>query len=100
MRDYLLEPEAGKADAHKSSLNKNRSEMEAALAAYAQRLSPSEAGTYGIFTRELQDYWRGGRPPPRLGPARPRAPSPALPRRQATSRPTVRAVAARQCARP
>jgi signal transduction histidine kinase len=58
MRDYLLEPDAGKADAHKSSLNKNRSEMEAALAAYAQRLSPSEAETYGVLTRELQDYWR------------------------------------------
>jgi signal transduction histidine kinase len=58
MRDYLLEPEGGKADAHKSSLNKDRSEMEAALAAYARRLSPGEGATYGILTRELQEYWR------------------------------------------
>jgi len=57
-RDYLLEPEADKADAHKQSLDKNRSEMEAALAAYARRLLPSEAETYGVLTRELQDYWR------------------------------------------
>ena len=58
MRDYLLEPEAGKADAHKASLDKNRSDMEAALEAYAQRLSPSEVATYGVLTRELKDYWR------------------------------------------
>ena len=57
-RDYLLEPDAGKAEAHKASLDKNRSEMEAALAAYAQRLSPSEVETYGVLTHELQDYWR------------------------------------------
>jgi signal transduction histidine kinase len=58
MRDYLLEPDGSKAEAHKSSLNKNRNEMEAALAAYARRLSPSEAETYGVLTHELQDYWR------------------------------------------
>src|ERR1700676_4142895 len=57
-RDYLLEPEAGKADDHKRSLDKNRNEMEAALAAYARRLSPSETETYGVLTRELRDYWR------------------------------------------
>jgi signal transduction histidine kinase len=58
MRDYLLEPEASKADAHKASLDKNRSEMEKALADYARRLSPSEVATYGVLTRELRDYWR------------------------------------------
>ena len=58
MRDYLLEPEAGKADAHKASLDKDRGEMEAALAAYTRRLSPSEVETFGVLTRELQDYWR------------------------------------------
>jgi len=58
MRDYLLEPDVSKADAHKSSLNKDRSEMEAALEAYAKRLSPSEVDTYGVLTRELKDYWR------------------------------------------
>src|SRR5579863_2851366 len=34
MRDYLLEPEAANAAAHKSSLDKDRAEMEAALADY------------------------------------------------------------------
>src|SRR5260370_9935237 len=62
MRDYLLEPEASKADAHKSSLNQNRSEMEAARTDYARRLSPSEAETYGALTRESQDYWRALEP--------------------------------------
>src|SRR5580704_16618013 len=58
MRDYLLEPEASKAEAHHASLDKDRSEMEAALAAYARRLSPSEVAPYSVLTRELQDYWR------------------------------------------
>jgi signal transduction histidine kinase len=58
MRDYLLEPEASNADAHKASLNRDRGEMEAALAEYARRLSPSEVEPYSILTRELRDYWR------------------------------------------
>ena len=58
MRDYLLEPEASMAESHKASLDKNRSDMEAALEAYAQRLAPSEVETYGVLTRELKDYWR------------------------------------------
>src|SRR3954452_9995256 len=35
MRDYLLEPESAKADAHRASLDKDRGEMEAALQAYS-----------------------------------------------------------------
>src|SRR3979490_959034 len=58
MRDYLLEPQAGKAEDHKAILNRDRGEMEAALAAYARRLSPSEVAPYGVLTRELDAYWR------------------------------------------
>src|SRR5579862_1790703 len=58
MRDYLLEPEAGNAAAHKVSLDKDRAEMESALAAYARRLSPGEVEPYGVLTRDLQNYWR------------------------------------------
>ncbi len=57
MRDYLLEPEAGNAAAHKSSLDKDRAEMEAALAAYARRLSPGEVEPYRVLTSDLQNYW-------------------------------------------
>ncbi len=57
MRDYLLEPQAGNAEAHKASLDRDRGEMEAALAAYARRLSPSEVAPYGVLTRELREYW-------------------------------------------
>ena len=32
--------------------------MEAALAEYARRLSPSETAPYSVLTRELRDYWR------------------------------------------
>src|SRR6478752_9725713 len=42
MRDYLLEPESAKADAHRASLDKDRGEMEAALQAYSARLTPRE----------------------------------------------------------
>src|SRR5260370_38835661 len=31
--------------------------MEAALAAYARRLSPSEVAAFGVLTRELREYW-------------------------------------------
>ncbi len=58
MRDYLLEPDAGAADAHKASLNTDRNEIEAALAGYGQRLSQSEAESYAVLTRELHYYWR------------------------------------------
>jgi signal transduction histidine kinase len=58
VRDYLLEPESANADIHRASLDKDRSDMEAALKAYALRLTPREVAPYGVLTRELQDYWR------------------------------------------
>jgi signal transduction histidine kinase len=58
MRDYVLEPDAKNADAHRASLNQVRGEMDAALAEYARRLSPSEAAPYNVLTRELREYWR------------------------------------------
>ena len=58
MRDYLLEPESAKADAHRISLHKDRSEMEAALKAYGALLTPREVQPYEVLTRELRDYWR------------------------------------------
>src|SRR4051794_18520426 len=58
MRDYLLEPESAKADAHRASLDKDRGEMESAMRAYSARLTPREVGPYEVLTRELREYWR------------------------------------------
>src|SRR5438128_10465697 len=58
VRDYLLEPEAANADAHRASLDRDRNDMEAALQAYALRLTPSEVEPYGVLKRALGDYWR------------------------------------------
>ncbi len=58
VRDYLLEPEATNADAHRASLDKDRNDMEAALTAYSLRLAPREVEPYGVLRRELRDYWR------------------------------------------
>ena len=58
VRDYLLEPESTNADVHRASLDKDRNDMEAALTAYALRLTPNEVEPYGVLRRELRDYWR------------------------------------------
>src|SRR6266852_243700 len=58
VRDYLMEPESTNADAHRASLDRDRNDMEAALQAYALRLTPSEVEPYGVLKRALGDYWR------------------------------------------
>jgi signal transduction histidine kinase len=58
VRDYLLEPIPTNAEAHRTSLDKVRIDMESALRAYAQIRTPGETAPYGVLTRELQDYWR------------------------------------------
>src|SRR5260370_385468 len=62
VRDYLLEPEATNADAHRASLDKDRNDMEAALTAYSLRLAPREVEPYGVLRRGLRGYWRLLRP--------------------------------------
>lgn len=58
MRDYLLEPSAAEAGAHKASLDRVRGETEAALAECARRLSPSEEAPYHVLRSDLDEYWR------------------------------------------
>src|ERR1035441_111145 len=43
VRDYLLEPQAGKAEGHRYTLLETRKDMDAALQQYLQLLSRSEA---------------------------------------------------------
>jgi signal transduction histidine kinase len=58
VRDYLLEPEAGKADGHRYTLLETRKDMDAALQQYLQLLSRSEAQPFRALTEQLAAYWR------------------------------------------
>jgi signal transduction histidine kinase len=57
VRDYLLEPAAGKAEGHRDSLLESRTDMDQAMAKYRSMLTPQEAGPFQILTGELSEYW-------------------------------------------
>src|SRR5215471_17600338 len=58
VRDYLLEPEAGKAEGHRYSLRESRKDMDASLEAYRALLTPRERAPFDGLERELDAYWR------------------------------------------
>ena len=58
VRDYLLEPEAGKAEGHRYSLRESRKDTDAALAAYRVLLSAPEKAPFEGLVRELDGYWQ------------------------------------------
>lgn len=58
VRDYLLEPESGKAEGHRYSLLESRKDMDAALAEYRSQLSAREAQPFQVLTNELAEYWQ------------------------------------------
>jgi len=58
VRDYLLEPEAGKAEGHRYSLLEIKQDMDTALSEYRPLLTPPEAQTYQRLTQELANYWK------------------------------------------
>ena len=57
VRDYLLEPESGKAEGHRYSLRETRSDMDAALRQYRALLNAQEAKPFEVLTQELAAYW-------------------------------------------
>jgi signal transduction histidine kinase len=57
VRDYLLEPEPGKAEGHRYTLVETRRDMDDALARYRKLLSATEATPFEVLTRELDEYW-------------------------------------------
>ena len=58
VRDYLLEPEPGKAESHRASLIETRRDADAALAQYRGFLSQPESEPVDVLTRELAEYWK------------------------------------------
>jgi signal transduction histidine kinase len=58
LRDYLLEPEPGKAEDHRNKLIQTRREMDAALAQYRNVLSAEDAAPFNTLSREIGEYWK------------------------------------------
>ena len=57
VRDYLLEPEAGKAEGHRDSLLESRSDMDEALNEYRKLVNGPEARPFRVLTQDLASYW-------------------------------------------
>lgn len=57
VRDYLLEPEAGKAEGHRYSLLETRKDMDAALAQYGALIHARERQPFKALTAALSEYW-------------------------------------------
>jgi len=58
VRDYLLEPEAGKAEGHRYSLLEARRDMDAALAEYRTLINGQEMTPFHGLEVQLADYWK------------------------------------------
>ena len=58
VRDYLLEPEPGKAEGHRYSLLETRKDIDAALADYRSQMNVREARPFQVLTAALTDYWK------------------------------------------
>ncbi len=57
VRDYLLDPDAGAAEGHRSSLEQVRGEMRAALDSYGKQLAANEGPQFDALRSELTRYW-------------------------------------------
>ncbi|HUA18897.1 MAG TPA: sensor histidine kinase [Bryobacteraceae bacterium] len=57
IRDYLLEPNSGRAETYRDSLGAVRKQMESALESYGRQADPLEVGHYAVLRSELMDYW-------------------------------------------
>lgn len=57
VRDYLLEPESGRAEGHRASLLETKGDMDTALDQYRRLLTTQESGPFSQLTGELSAYW-------------------------------------------
>ena len=58
VRDYLLDPDAGKAESHRANLLQKRVDIDSALAKYKQLAGREDAAPLRILSRELSAYWK------------------------------------------
>jgi len=57
VRDYLLEPESGKAESHRRTLRETRNDMDAAMAQYGAFVRGPETQPFHVLVGELAEYW-------------------------------------------
>jgi signal transduction histidine kinase len=57
LRDYLLDPDPGRAAAFGASLADVRRQMDSDLASYAGQIDPRESEHYSALRTELAQYW-------------------------------------------
>jgi signal transduction histidine kinase len=58
VRDYLLEPEPGRAETHRTSLEEVHRQMESALESFGRQLEPGQTKYYAELSAELSHYWQ------------------------------------------
>ena len=58
LRDYLLDPDVGQAEAHRAALEKTRATMDAALQTYREHLRQDEAPPFHGLEHDLDEYWK------------------------------------------
>jgi signal transduction histidine kinase len=58
VRDYLLEPDAERADKSRLSLEQLRQQMKLALDSYRRQIEPAQLVHYSALRAELSEYWQ------------------------------------------
>jgi signal transduction histidine kinase len=58
VRDYLLEPEPGKAESHRVSLLERRSDIDSAVHTYQGLVSRQESAPFQVLNDDLAAYWK------------------------------------------
>jgi len=69
VRDYLLEPDAARADKSRLSLEQLRQQMRLALDSYRRQIASVQLVHYSALQAELSEYWRILAPVLEWGPA-------------------------------
>ncbi len=57
VRDYLMEPETGKAEGHRYTLQETRRDMDLEIGRYSALLNAQEEKPFAVLTSELSSYW-------------------------------------------
>src|ERR1041385_645540 len=58
VRDYLLDPDTGKAESHRANLLQKRADIDAALRRYKKLAGKEDAAPLRVLSGELSAYWK------------------------------------------
>lgn len=58
VRDYLLEPEPGRAETYRANLEEVHRQMESALESFGRQLEPNQTKYYTELSANLSNYWQ------------------------------------------